>query len=53
MSGWPFDDKKNKDNNIEKDDESSVFEEKNSYVGKITGFLESGVREMTKDIKKL
>lgn len=67
MSGWFFDDKKNKtknkinnhtnwNNNSEQkndDTEWNVYETKMDYVSKVTGFLEDWVREMRKDIKKL
>lgn len=53
MSWWPFDKKENTKNNLEKKSEWAVFEAKTDYVSKVAGFLESGVREMKKDIKKL
>jgi len=53
VSWWPFDDKKNKKNIWEKNIEWSVFETKTDYVSRVADFLESGVKEMKKDIKKL
>lgn len=53
MSGWPFEDKKNISNNPKEKKEGGVYETKMDYVSKVTGFLESGVKEMTKNIKKL
>lgn len=53
MSWWPFDDKKNKKNVLEKNIEGAVFEAKTDYVSRVTGFLESWVKEMKKNIKKL
>jgi hypothetical protein len=51
MSGWLFDDKKDK---IEEDNTTgNVYETKMDYVGKVAGFLENWVKEMRKDIKKL
>ncbi len=51
MSGWFFDDKKSK--NKDNDEQWNVYETKLDYVSKVTWFLEDGVREMKKDIKKL
>jgi len=48
MSGWFFDEKKSKKN----DDEGNVYESKMDYVWNVAKFLEDGVKEMTKDIKK-
>lgn len=53
MSGWPFENKETKSNNTKNKKEGGIFEAKMDYVGKVAWFLESGVREMTKDIKKL
>ncbi len=62
MSGWFFDDKKNKskknvnwDNNSSQNDNTqwNVYDTKMDYVSKVTGFLEDWVKEMRKDIKKL
>ncbi|HOG15195.1 MAG TPA: hypothetical protein PK674_01265 [Candidatus Absconditabacterales bacterium] len=53
MSGWPFDDKKNKENNGNSQYDGDVFETKTSYISKVAEFLESGIKEMKKDIKKL
>lgn len=50
MSGWFFDEKKSKKDN--KDDEENVYESKMDYVWNVAKFLEDGVKEMTKDIKK-
>ena len=52
MSGWPFENNK-KDDFHQDEKEWSVYEAKLDYVSKITGFLEDGVREIKKDIKKL
>lgn len=53
MSGWPFENKEDKSHNTKNKKEGGVFETKMDYVDKVAWFLESGVREMTKDIKKL
>jgi hypothetical protein len=53
MSGWPFDDKKNKENNWNSQYDWDVFETKTSYISKVAEFLESWIKEMKKDIKKL
>lgn len=63
MSGWFFDDKKNKarnnpitwNNNSKQNNnkEWNVYDTKMDYVSKVTWFLEEWVKQMRKDIKKL
>ncbi len=53
MSWWPFDSKKNNKNVWDKNSEWAVFEAKTDYVSRVADFLESWVKEMKKDIKKL
>jgi len=53
MSGWPFDDKKKKENKWNNQYDGDIFETKTDYISKVAEFLESWVKEMKKDIKRL
>lgn len=50
MSWWIFDDKKNKKNDV--NEKWEIFENKSDYINKVAEFLESGVKEMKKDIRR-
>lgn len=52
MSWWPFEKKKNKEKTSKTNSGWEVFKSKSDYVSKVTEFLESGVKEMKKDIRK-
>lgn len=53
MSGWPFDDTKKKENKWDIQYDWDVFETKTGYISKVAEFLESWIKEMKKDIKRL
>ena len=55
MSGPFFDEKKKTNNeyNTTQKKQWNVYDTKLDYVNKVAWFLEDGVREMKKDIKKL